>query len=414
MKLGKYSFGMGDRFGHQGEAQLRALEKAKEAGIEITPVWNKSFREHQIINSKPEDTRQEADLAVKNLNWQQDYFVDADHINLKNVDYFLNSSDFFTLDVADYIGEKASEDQKDEFVKKNQRFVGKLRLPGIDKPFVISKKLIKTIAEKYLYAIEEASKIYQHICANLTDDDIIVEISMDEIDQPQTPVEILFILTAIADFGIPVNTIAPKFTGDFFKGIDYVGNPETFSREFEEDLLVIKFAIEEFNLNPDLKLSVHSGSDKFSIYPIIKEALKKYDAGVHIKTAGTTWLEELIGLAMAGGNGLQLAKQIYRLAFERMDELCLPYATVVNINENSLPIPQKVEIWEGEQFADTLRHDQANPNYNSNFRQLLHVGYKIAAELGNEYSQALEGHKEIIAQNVTENLFERHIKRIFL
>jgi tagaturonate epimerase len=330
------------------------------------------------------------------------------------VDYFLNSSNFFTLDVADFIGSKASDFQIEEFVKKSQKFVGKFQLPGIDRPFIIDKAIIKSIAEKYLYAIEQAAEIYRHICAKKTEDDFVVEISMDETDQPQTPVELLFILSALADFGIPANTIAPKFTGDFYKGIDYIGDLAKFAREFEEDLMVIQFAIEEFNLNSDLKLSVHSGSDKFSIYPIIKQALKKYDAGIHIKTAGTTWLEELIGLAMAGGNGLQLIKKIYRAAYERMEELCEPYATVINIDKNSLPNPQKVELWDGEQLANTLRHEQSNSNYNNNFRQLLHVGYKIAAEFGAEYYMALEEYKEIIGQNVTENLFERHIKRIFI
>jgi len=413
MKLGKYSFGIGDRFGCQGEAQLKAIDKANEAGIEITPVWNKSYREHQIVQSKPEDTRKEADSAVKNLNWSHNYFVDADHVNLKNVDYFLDSSDFFTLDVADFIGMKASEDRIKEFVKKNQKFIGQLKLPGIDQLFLINEELIKSIVEKYLYAIDQASKVYQHICKNKTTAGFIVEVSMDETEKPQTPLEMLFILSAIADLDIPVDTIAPKFTGDFYKGIDYAGDPVKFAQEFEEDLMVIQFAIKEFNLNPDLKLSVHSGSDKYSIYHCIEQALKKYDGGVHIKTAGTTWLEELIGLALAEDNGLRIVKKIYRAAFERMDELCLPYTTVINIDKKNLPTPKNVEHWDGEQFANTLRHDQSNPNYNCNFRQLLHVGYKIAAELGDKYYQALEEHKKIIGQNVTENLFDRHIKRIF-
>ena len=88
-----------------------------------------------------------------------------------------------------------------------------------------------------------------------------------------------------------MQTIAPKFTGRFNKGVDYVGDLDQFAREFEEDLLVIDFAVKEFGLPKELKLSVHSGSDKFSIYPIIAEAIAKYDKGIHLNTAGTTWLE---------------------------------------------------------------------------------------------------------------------------
>ena len=107
MILGKYSIGIGDRFGHQGKAQLAALTKAKEAGVDITPVWNKSNREHGIIGTRPMEVRREADQAVKACGWKAPYFVDADHIGLSNVDGFIEASDFFTLDVADYIGRSA-------------------------------------------------------------------------------------------------------------------------------------------------------------------------------------------------------------------------------------------------------------------------------------------------------------------
>jgi hypothetical protein len=104
MILEKYSFGISDRFGCQGKAQLQAIINAKKQGINITPVWNKSHREHTIIRTEPDDVRAEADEAVQSLAWNGSYYVDADHIGLKNVDLFINSSDFYTLDVADFIG----------------------------------------------------------------------------------------------------------------------------------------------------------------------------------------------------------------------------------------------------------------------------------------------------------------------
>jgi len=124
VQLGKYSIGIGDRFGQQGRAQLVALEKAKAAGVDITPVWNKSFREHQIIGTSPADVRQEADSAVADTGWEGPYFVDADHINLKSVDAFLAASDFFTLDVADYIGERASDSDIKTFTEALAGFAG--------------------------------------------------------------------------------------------------------------------------------------------------------------------------------------------------------------------------------------------------------------------------------------------------
>ena len=102
MILGKYSFGTGDRFSHQGVAQLSAIIQAqKQYGIDFVPVWNKSNREHQIIGTQPADTRLEANRAVKALGYNKPYFVDADHINMNNVDRFIDASNFFTIDVAD-------------------------------------------------------------------------------------------------------------------------------------------------------------------------------------------------------------------------------------------------------------------------------------------------------------------------
>ena len=414
MILEKYSFGIGDRFCHQGKAQLSAIMKAKEQGLSITPVWNKSHREHTIIGTTPADTRQEALDAVKVLQWDGPYFVDADHIGPGNVDRFIESSDFFTLDVADFIAQPADKADVDAFVKKYSRYIGSLAVEGIERNLDVTEERIRAIGGEFLLAVRQAGGIYRHIAEAKGAGSFITEVSMDETDQPQTPVEMLFILAAIADEGIPAQTIAPKFTGRFNKGVDYVGDVTGFAKEFEEDLAVVAFAVKEFGLPGNLKLSIHSGSDKFSIYAPIAEALKKFDAGLHVKTAGTTWLEELIGLAMAGGDGLSIAKEIYAKALHRFGELCGPYATVIDIDTAELPIAEEVDKWDSQSFASALRHDQSCEQYNPNFRQLLHVGYKVAAEMGTRFTNALQRHEAIIAQNVSENIYERHIKPVFI
>jgi hypothetical protein len=414
MMLEKYSFGIGDRFGRQGKAQLAAIIKAKQQGLNITPVWNKSNREHTIIGTTPQDTRREADEAVSAALWTEPYFVDADHIGLGNVDAFIESSDFFTLDVADFIGNPAQENDIQAFIEKHKKFIGSLAIPGIDATFEITEQQVRDIAAKCLLAIKEAGKIYRHIESAKGSGNFITEVSMDETDEPQTPVEMLFILAAIADEGIPARTIAPKFTGRFNKGVDYVGDVAKFAKEFEEDVAVVAFAAKEFDLPKDLKLSVHSGSDKFSIYEPIAGTLKKFDAGLHLKTAGTTWLEELIGLAMAGGDGLTLAKEVYAKSVSRIDELCGPYATVIDIDRTKLPAPEAVDQWDADAFASALRHNQSSDRYDLNLRQLLHVAYKIPAEMGQRYFDALDKYEDIIAQNVTENIYDRHIKPLFM
>ncbi len=274
--------------------------------------------------------------------------------------------------------------------------------------------MVENIAYKFLYAIKEAGRIYRYIEKYKGKGNFITEVSIDESNEPQTPVELFFILSAIAEEGIPAQTIAPKFTGRFNKGVDYVGRINQFKTEFEEDIAVINFAVSEFPLPENLKLSIHSGSDKFSIYSPMGKTLRKHDVGLHLKTAGTTWLEELIGLATAGGDGLEIAKEIYEKAYERFDELCKPYASVIDINKKKLPTPEVVKGWDEETYANSLRHNRECELYNPNLRQLLHVGYKIAAEMGSRYVEALVKHKEIIARNVTENIYERHIKPIFI
>lgn len=378
MTIGKYSFGVGDRFAHEGVNQLKALIEAEEKfGVHFVPVWNKSNREHQIIGTEPMETRKEADAAVAALGYKGQYFVDADHINMNNVDKFIEASDFFTIDVADYIGKEG------------------------------------TVEERFLPAIKEAGKIYRHIVEKKGADNFVTEVSMDEVDVAQTPEELRYILKELAAEKIPLQTIAPKFTGRFNKGVDYRGDLALFEKEFEQDLQVIAEAVKEYGLPANLKLSIHSGSDKFSIYPIMGRLIRKYDAGIHIKTAGTTWLEENIGLALAAPEGLALAKKIYVNALGRMEELTVPYATVIDVDVKALPSPEEVEKWDAETYARTMRHNQEDPIYNPSFRQLIHVSYKIAAELKDEFIPALEKYTDVIGEQITANIGDRHVRRLF-
>ena len=413
MKIGKFSFGIGDRFEHQGEAQLRAIQKAAEKGISITPVWNKSNREHNIVHSEPSGTRREADAAVKALGWEAQYLVDADHINLGNVDRFIAVSDFFTLDVAMYINKQAPGESVKAFKQSCAVLGSQVVIPGIEEPVGITEELLDGVASKYLAAIQEAQKIYRHIEHVKGAGNFITEVSMDEVEAPQTPVDMFFILKMIADLGIPAQTIAPKFTGRFNKGVDYVGDLARFAREFEQDVLVIDYAVKNFGLPANLKLSIHSGSDKFTIYPVMAEIIRKYDKGLHLKTAGTTWLEEVIGLALAGGEALSVAKEIYIKALDRKEELCAPYADVIDIDPIRLPLAEEVGAWSSEKYANTLRHIPEHPDYNPHFRQLIHVGYKIAAEMEERYTNLLKQHSPIIGQCVEENIYDRHICRLF-
>lgn len=413
MLLEKYSFGVGDRFAHQAAAQLRAFELIAKDGVEVTPVWNKSNREHTFIGSEPASVLAAARKAVQDSGWKGGWHVDADHIRLETVDRFLPHSDFFTIDVADSIGKPAPAEEIRDFVSRHPELLGEVRVAGIERPLQITKADVERTASIFLSAVREAGAIYRHILAQKGAEAFIPEVSMDETDAPQTPPELLVILVALADEGVPAQTIAPKFTGRFNKGVDYVGNLAQFEKEFRDDLAVIAHAVARYPLPPNLKLSVHSGSDKFSLYPIIRRAIRETGAGLHVKTAGTTWLEELIGLAEAGGDGLALAKSIYSEALAHLDELCGPYATVIQIDATKLPSVDVVKEWTGEQFANSLRHVPTHVLFNPHLRQLLHVSFKLAAKRGNHYLNLLKQNKEVVGRNVTDNLYQRHLKPLF-
>jgi nucleotide-binding universal stress UspA family protein len=414
MPLEKYSLGIGDRFGREGQAQLRALAAARRQGVRITPVWNKSNREHTIIGTSPKDTRRSADNAVRAAGWTDAFYVDADHIGLATVDSFVEACDFFTIDVADLIGQQPPAEAVSAFLRAMTGLKGTLRLPGLDAPIEVTDALLATVAAKYLSAVAEAGRVHARIAEKKGTGGFITEVSLDEAGTPQTPAELVFILAAIAQQGIPVRTIAPKFSGAFLKGIDYAGDVEKFAREFDADLAVLGFVRETFDLPSDLKLSVHSGSDKFSLYPVMRRAILRRDAGLHLKTAGTTWLEEVIGLASAGGEGLRLAKDIFAQALARFEELARPYLAVISIDGSRLPSAGEVVSWDSREFVDALQHDADCPRFNPHFRQLIHIAFRIAAEMGDRFTDLLEAYREPIETHVTDNLLHRHIVPLFL
>lgn len=414
VSIGKFSLGMGDRFAQEAQAQLRACIMAADAGIEVAPVWNKSNREHTIVGSEPSSVRAAAEAAVKQLGWKRPWHIDADHIRLETVNRFVEPSDFFTIDVADSIGRPAAPESISQFVAMHRELQSHLQIPGIERDLELQPSDLERVAAKYLVAVQDAAAIFRHIEQIKGQGRFIVEVSMDETDIPQSPVELLVILAALADAEVPVQTIAPRFSGRFNKGVDYVGNVGRFEQEFNDDVCVLKHAVAAYGLPANLKLSVHSGSDKFSIYPAINRAIKKHNAGLHLKTAGTTWLEEVIGLAESGSAGLALAKEIYAAALEHIDELCAPYATVIDIDRSGLPAPSVVAQWTSGQYVRALRHDQSCGEFNPHLRQLIHVGFKIAAKMGSRYLDLVRANQEIVAKNVTFNLFDRHIKPVFL
>ena len=158
LRLEKYSIGVGDRFAHQAKAQLQACILAGEAGVDVIPVWNKSNREHTIIGSDPCSVREAADAAVRQLGWTKPHHVDADHINLETVDRYLTACDFFTIDVAAFIGKHPEAGETSRFLARHSELA--------------TGSAADRTVEKYLAAVREAGRIYRHIASARGEGDI--------------------------------------------------------------------------------------------------------------------------------------------------------------------------------------------------------------------------------------------------
>ncbi|MBT5928375.1 MAG: hypothetical protein HOH33_17360, partial [Verrucomicrobia bacterium] len=176
LKLEKYSIGVGDRFAHQAKAQLNACKMLLNEGVEVAPVWNKSNREHSFIGSEPSSVLVAAKEAVAALDWSGGWHVDADHIGIKTVDRFLPHSDFFTIDVADFIGQDTPEETVQTFLNRHSELIGFISVSGIDQPLEISREEVQRVAKQYLLAVKEAGNVYRYILDKRKADDFIAEV----------------------------------------------------------------------------------------------------------------------------------------------------------------------------------------------------------------------------------------------
>ena len=142
--------------------------------------------------------------------------------------------------------------------------------------------------------------------------------------------------------------------------------------------------------------------------------LTKHDPGVAWGSVHWQYLEDMAKVTPHEATPLRLAKEIYVKALENVDAMCEPYASVIDIDAAKLPTAWEVNGWTGDQYANALRHVQEHPEFNQHFRQLLHIACKLAANEGARYTDLLKTNSEVVGKNVTENLYDRHFKRLFV
>jgi hypothetical protein len=413
LEIPKYSFALGDSFAGQVQPQLLAFVHAARQGIDVVPVWSMSRRQRLVAGATPSSIRSEVDAAVESTGWAGRRFIGSGRVGIATVDPLLRCCDWFTLDVAHLPNRTASVTSIGDFVERHSCLIGSVRIEGMDRPLEITPDIFLRTAHHYLPAIEEAGRVYRYIADRVGAGRFVTEIAMDQAGYPRTAEELLLILAMVASEKIPVQAIAPKFPGHFHRGIDFVGNVARFEAELDDVLQVISHGVQALGLPRTLKASLHSGDDKHTLFPAIGRVLAKRDAGIHLRSCATSWLEVVAGLAGAGGAGLELARAIYAGARQRFEPLAAAYQEAVRIHRGSLPTAATVNAWSSDEFLRALRHEPGNPRYNPHLRQLLAIAFNIAARMGKRYLDVLAEHQEAIARNVTANLRDRHLLPAF-
>lgn len=352
----KYTFGLGDRLGSASNAHLRLFK-----GRGIFPVLaQQSIRELLLTNRTETDVLLSAAWAVFEEGYRDGWGADGDHVkNPYEVDYAVKSGcTMITLDCTEKIHNEIADLTDDELAEKYAALDLDLRTyfdkTYLDQTFDVANGQQVSFDKKSL--AQSVLIFYDAILyAEFIDHKFVVpynldfEISMDETIVPTTPANHYFFANELQRLQITPETLAPKFYGEFQKAIDYIGDLDRFEREYQ----VHEAIAEHFGY----RLSIHSGSDKLSVYPIIGRI--SHDHGWHVKTAGTNWLEALRVVAKVDPDFM---REIYQFAYDNLDDVKSFY--VFHANQANSPKPATIT---NENVADLLEDDNA--------RQVLHTMY---------------------------------------
>ncbi len=403
----KKSFGYGDRLGLATPGHLACAEK-----WDYAPIFaQQSIREMTRTQRTPQEVMAAATAALEAGGWTDNWGADADH--LKNEDDVRKTFEagfcFFTIDPSDYVENRADSMNQEELAKHVAQYTADGVLPE-DLPALYEGKVYEVLpsfrlefsaeslyraAVKYGRAIahcEQMAKSIREICGSHRHE---IEVSVDETETPTAPIEHLFFGLELKRRNVFVVSLAPRFIGDFEKGIDYKGNLAKFEDNVEKHVAIAKFC-------GPYKLSIHSGSDKLSIYPILGRVCGEL---IHVKTAGTSYLEALRVVLHAD---MKLFREILSYSLSRFDE-----------DKATYHISTKLE--DVAQIMDTPDSDLERLCFGVNSgRQLLHVTFgsvltKGQRENGDSFKsgimQALEENHQMHA-DFLERHFDQHLSAL--
>ena len=389
------SVGCGDRLGLATPGHVRAVRKVTG----IAPIFaQQSMRENARTGRTPQQVMDDAMWGVFQEGWRQPWGADADHLKTtEDIDLCVGAGyTFFTIDPGDHVDNKAHaaplevlkgkihalpwDELEDTPEGLHTRYLNR-RFEVEDFALEFDQTTLVRAAAKYGRAIAHTVRMYRHLAAQT--ENFEFEMSVDETETPTSIEEHFFIASELRRLRVRWVSLAPRYIGRFEKGVDYIGDLKAFETEIAKHAAIARV------LGP-YKLSIHSGSDKFSIYPIVARHTRGL---VHLKTAGTSYLEALRAVAQVEP---ALFREILTHAIERYPEDRATYHVSARLTE--VPAP------------DTLS-DAELPGLLEQFdaRQVLHVTFgSVLDRFGNQLLPVLRQH-EGVYYRMLESHFQRHL-----
>lgn len=389
----KKSFGFGDRLGLATPGHIEALN-----GLDIAPIFaQQSVRENARTNRTPRQVIIDAMWGIFQAGWRKPWGADADHIKLPELltDFIDAGYSFYTVDPGDHVNHHADSYSLDELREKvkdapwkglstslqqiYQDWVDKtISLVGI----TFTEHTVLKALVKYGNAIVHAKVVYEALRQRLGGQEFDFEVSVDETDSPTTVEEHFFIAHELKRIGVRWTSLAPRFVGRFEKGVDYIGNLVEFEASLKGHVKVAEYF-------GTYKISLHSGSDKFSVYPLFNQLTHGM---LHVKTAGTSYLEALRMIALQEPT---LFDEIFAFSKGRYEQDKVSYH--VSANLSSIPSVLSAR----SQYLDEF-----------NSRQVFHVTYgSVLAQFKSEIYAALIEHEDVY-QDLLASHFRHHLSLI--
>lgn len=336
------SFGFGDRLGIATPGHVRAM---RETQAKVAPIFaQQSMREMLRTRRSPGQVLDEATWGIFEEGWNAGTGSDADHLKTNDdIDMCLAAGyTMFTFDPGAYVNPESDRASTHQLKEQIKNLPARLQISatGLLNQTInfegfrveLKEKILTKAIAKYSRAIMHVASLFEHLQKMAGNRLYEVEISMDETEEPTSPAEHVYLASELKRFGVKWVSFAPRFLGRFEKGVDYIGD----LRAFEADLAIHAAIARMFG---PYKLSLHSGSDKFSLYPIL---LEKTAGLAHIKTAGTSYLEALRTIAELDQ---PLFKEIYIFALKHYGKDKQSYH--VSAQTDRAPTPDQVTDWPG-------------------------------------------------------------------